>query len=388
MRTVSAFIWHPFLYTRAWTAVSSFTMKKCSIGGIAAAAPASSLCNYFRSNCGREYAAKHCSGDGSRRFFIADHALALSRPLVSAKELADALKTFPHSIRCVDASWHLQGDRNSREEFQQGHLPGAVFFDIDEVADQSSSLPHMIPSEEVFSAKVSDMGISSDHTVVVYNTAQAFSAPRCWWTFRVFGHKGVHVLDGGLPAWKEAGGALEQGVPTPKSTRPSKGLVQPSGNTWKLRDKGFRARLNAPMLRTWRQVLNQSEQERETAGQIVDARSLARFLGEAPEPRAGVAGGHVPRSMCVPFSSVLAEGDITRFRSPPEIRKAFEDAGVDVDSPLPITTTCGSGVTAAVLTFALELAGRKSEISPVYDGAWAEWGARDDLPKAKEKQLD
>lgn len=111
-----------------------------------------------------------------------------------------------------------------------------------------------IPSEEVFSAKVSDMGISSDHTVVVYNTAQAFSAPRCWWTFRVFGHKGVHVLDGGLPAWKEAGGALEQGVPTPKSTRPSKGLVQPSGNTWKLRDKGFRARLNAPMLRTWRQV--------------------------------------------------------------------------------------------------------------------------------------
>ncbi|CAN0002035.1 unnamed protein product [Pylaiella littoralis] len=305
-----------------------------------------------------------------------------SSPLVTVEEVKEAMVKSPDSIHCVDASWHLGGDRNGKREFREGHLPGAVFFDIDEIADLALPLPHMLPSEEVFSSKASDLGLSSNDTIIVYAKRGSFSAPRCWWTFRAFGHERVHVLNGGFPAWEASGGSVEQGDVKPASTRPSSGLVQMSGNAWKLRSKGFQGRLNAPMLRTWRQVLAQSEQGKDAAGQVVDARSLARFRAEAPEPRAGVAGGHVPGSTCLPFSKVLVEGDINSFSSPEEIRKAFEDAGVDVDSPFPITTTCGSGVTAAVLTFALELAGRKAELSPVYDGAWAEWGSRDDLPKS------
>ncbi|CAM9998947.1 unnamed protein product, partial [Laminaria digitata] len=169
-------------------------------------------------------------------------------------QVKEALAKSPDSIRCVDASWHLDGKRNGKEEFKEGHLPGSVFFDIDGIADQAVSLPHMIPSEEVFSSRVSDLGISSNHTVVVYAKEGSFSAPRCWWTFRTFGHEGVHVLDGGFQAWKASEGRVETGYAKPASTRPSSGLVQMSGNAWKLRDKGFRARLNAPMLRTWRQV--------------------------------------------------------------------------------------------------------------------------------------
>eukprot|EP00752_Nemacystus_decipiens_P012179 g10797.t1 len=305
-----------------------------------------------------------------------------SSPLVTVEEVKKALAKSPDAIHFVDASWHLGGERSGKEEFKEGHLPGAVFFDIDKVADVSLPLPHMIPSEDVFSSKVSDLGLSSNDTIVVYAKKGSFSAPRCWWTFRTFGHERVHILDGGFPAWEASGGSVEQGDVEPASTRPSSGLVQASGNAWKLRGKGFQGRLNAPMLRTWRQVLSQSEQGKETAGQVVDARSLARFRGEVPEPRPGVTGGHVPGSVCVPFSKVLVDGDVNSFRSPEEIRTAFEDAGVDVDSPLPITTTCGSGVTAAVLSFALELAGRKAELSPVYDGSWSEWGSREDLPKS------
>ncbi|CAN0035796.1 unnamed protein product, partial [Hapterophycus canaliculatus] len=227
-------------------------------------------------------------------------------------KVKEALEKSPDSVRCVDASWHLGGGRSGKNEFKEGHLPGAVFFDIDQIADLALPLPHMIPSEEVFSSKTSDLGLSSNDTIVVYAKKGSFSAPRCWWTFRTFGHEAVHVLDGGFPAWEAAGGSVEQGDVKPVSTRPSSGLVQLSGNAWKLREKGFQGRLNAPMLRTWRQVLSQSEQGKEAAGQVVDARSLARFRAEVPEARAGLAGGHVPGSTCVPFSKVLVDGDVNR----------------------------------------------------------------------------
>ncbi|CAN0007737.1 unnamed protein product [Discosporangium mesarthrocarpum] len=259
-------------------------------------------------------------------------------------------------------------------------MPGATFFDIDEVADKRIPLPHMLPLEELFASKVSGMGISNEHTVVAYTTAGSFSAPRCWWTFKCFGHEKVHVLNGGLPAWVAEGGAVETGEQKTVSTRPSSGLVQASGNAWKLRQKGFQAKLNPSMLRSWRQVLEQINGGKDM-GQIVDARPLARFLGQVPEPRPGLAAGHMPGALCVPFSSVLEEGDPTTFKPAADIKKVFEAAGVDLSSPLPLITTCGSGVTAALLTLALEVAGRSAETSPVYDGSWSEWGGRDDLPK-------
>ncbi|CAM9390422.1 unnamed protein product [Choristocarpus tenellus] len=292
----------------------------------------------------------------------------------------NSLETFPDTIRCVDASWHLGNNRDAHKEFLEGHVPGATFFDIDDIADKTLPLPHMLPSEEVFSRRVSSMGINNDHTVVIYNTAGSFSAPRCWWTFRCFNHKKVHVLDGGLPAWVAEGGMLEVGEEKAVSTRPSAGLVQASGNAWKLKEKGFKSRLNPAMLRSWRQVLEQSTGEG-GKGQIVDARSLGRFLAQVPEPRKGLAGGHIPSSLCVPFNHVLEEGNLAKFRTATEIRQVFEEAGVDVDSSLPLIATCGSGVTAAVLALALEVAGRDAERSPVYDGSWTEWGSRDDLPK-------
>ena len=248
----------------------------------------------------------------------------------------------------VDASWYLpvQG-RDAKAEFLAGHIPGAVFFDIDAIADRSRGLPHMLPSEAEFADAAGALGLSDADTIVVYDGAGLFSAARVWWTLRIFGAKDVRVLDGGLPAWKRAGFPLESGEPSPEPTT-------------------FRAALRRELVRSLDEVATILKSR---AATVVDARPAPRFRGEAPEPRPGLSSGHMPGARNLPFDRLIdADG---RLEAPERIRELFQEAGVDFSRP--IVTTCGSGVTAAILLFALAAAG-KDEVS-LYDGSWAEWAA-------------
>jgi len=271
--------------------------------------------------------------------------------LVDTAWLAEHLHT--PNLRIVDGSHHLPtAGRNARTEYGERHIPGAVFFDIDALADRETDLPHMLPSAEQFARDVGALGIGNDDKVVVYDTIGTTGAARVWWTFRVFGHRDVAVLDGGLPKW------LAEGRPT-------------DTEAVKLSPKSFRAEKNENLVRSLEQVRRNIDSRRE---QVVDARSAGRFAATEPEPRAGMRGGHIPGSLNVPYPELLAS-DRT-FRSSEELRQAFADAGVDLERP--ITTTCGSGVTAAVLALGLYLIGRPDVA--VYDGSWSEWGSRQDTP--------
>ncbi len=270
--------------------------------------------------------------------------------LVSTEWLAERLHA--PDIRVLDASLYLPGDpRDARAEYARAHIPGARFFDIDEIADERSALPHMLPPVEKFIARVRRMGIGDGHRVIVYDQQGLFSAARVWWTFRVFGHQDVAVLDGGLPKWLAEGRPVEEEAPEP-------------------RERHFTARRNAAMVRDVTQV---AEAVKLGGEQVVDARSPARFRGEEPEPRAGLRAGHIPGARNVPYAALLNE-DKT-MKEPDELRRIFEDAGVDLDRP--VVTSCGSGVTAAILTLALHRIGHTR--NAVYDGSWAEWGAYPDL---------
>lgn len=256
-------------------------------------------------------------------------------------------------LRILDGSHHLPtAGRNARTEYGERHIPGALFFDIDAVADRDTDLPHMLPSAEQFARDVGAMGIGNDDKVVVYDTIGTTGAARVWWTFRVFGHRDVAVLDGGLPKWLAEGRRAEGGVVTPPA-------------------KPYTAEKDESLVRSLEQVRRNIESRRE---QVVDARSAGRFAAIEPEPRAGMRGGHIPGSLNVPFPELIAP-DRT-FRSADELRQTFEKAGLDFDRP--ITTTCGSGVTAAVLALGLYLLGRPDVA--VYDGSWSEWGSRQDTP--------
>jgi thiosulfate/3-mercaptopyruvate sulfurtransferase len=256
-------------------------------------------------------------------------------------------------VRVVDGTWHMpQLGRDARSEFAQAHIPGAVFFDIDRIADHTTSLPHMLPTADEFADAVGALGIGDGNRVVVYDVRGVVSAARVWWTFRVFGHDRVAVLDGGLRAWKAEGRPLEAGEPTPPR-------------------RVFRAWRRSELVRDLAAV---REIVATRGEQLVDARSRGRFAGTEPEPRAGLRGGHIPGSVNLSYE-LLYRPDGTLL-PPDALRSAFVEAGVDLGHP--IVTTCGSGVTASVLALALHLVGH-SQVA-VYDGSWTEWGGRADTP--------
>jgi thiosulfate/3-mercaptopyruvate sulfurtransferase len=273
-----------------------------------------------------------------------------SRWLVSTDWLAEHLRDG--NVVPVDGSFFLpiQG-RDAHAEYRAGHIPGAVFFDIEAVSDHSTELPHMLPGAGQFGAVVGALGIGDGDTVVVYDSVGLYSAPRVWWTFRLFGAKNVYILDGGLPQWKAEGRPLEKG----DAARPA---------------KTFTAVMNVGAVAMTDDVRMALADER---AQVVDARSAERFSGKAPEPRPGLRSGHMPGAFNLPFSRLIENG---RLASRERVTAAFIDAGVDLDKP--IITTCGSGVTAAILSFALDAIGK--EPKRLYDGSWSEWASRPDLP--------
>jgi thiosulfate/3-mercaptopyruvate sulfurtransferase len=272
--------------------------------------------------------------------------------LVSTDWLAAHLAD-PH-IRVVDSSFKLPGiTPTAREDYHRGHIPGAVFFDIDDIAEPGTSLPHMIPPLELFARKMEALGIGNDDRVVVYDTAGLSSAGRAWWMLRLFGHQNVALLDGGLPKWKAEGRPVETAAPSPPVRR-------------------FTARLDPSLVRDKRALLDNLATRRE---QIVDARAAGRFDGTTPEPRAGMRSGHIPGSRNVPYELVTDPGT-RQLKSAEELDRLFCDAGVALDRP--IVTSCGSGVTACALAFALHLIGHSG--AAVYDGSWSEWGLPGDTP--------
>ncbi len=278
-------------------------------------------------------------------------AQVTSDPLVSPDWLRAHL--VDPDLAILDASWFLPGgELDPEDEFTKGHIPGALRFRIDEICDRTSPLPHMLPSSAAFAEAVSAMGIGADTTVVIYDSLGLFSSPRVWWTFRVMGCNNVHVLDGGLPGWVSRGFPLATGAARPRPP------------------KRFPPRFNEALVRDLEQVRDALATG---AAQIVDARPRARFTGAASEPRPGVRAGHMPGALNLPYADVI-EGE--RLAGADRLRSVFESSGVALDRP--IITTCGSGVSAAVLALALASIGRRDVA--VYDGSWSEWGARADTP--------
>ncbi len=272
--------------------------------------------------------------------------------LVSTEWLAANLTNA--KLRIVDSSWYMPDqERDAKAEFTARHIPGAVFFDIDGIADRESALPHMMPDAETFAASVGALGIGNGSSVVVYDTHGLFSAARAWWMFRAFGHDDVAILNGGFPKWVREDRAIESGAPQPPPTR-------------------FDARLAPGVVRDFDQVLANLESRDD---QVIDARGSPRFTASVPEPRAGLRGGHIPGSVNLPYGDLLKPGDGTLLAAP-ELANAFSQAGADLAKP--VITTCGSGVTAAALVFALHLLGKDD--AAVYDGSWSEWGGRSDAP--------
>jgi thiosulfate/3-mercaptopyruvate sulfurtransferase len=273
--------------------------------------------------------------------------------MMSTAELAERM-TRPDLV-IIDASWFLPGSkRDPAKEYAEGHIPGAVFFDIDATSDRDTDLPHMVASPADFATAARRHGVEPNSLVVVYDSTGVFSAPRVWWNFRYMGHERVFVLDGGLPKWIAEDRPVETG--------------------WREPTHGeFKADPQPDLIRT----LDQMRQVMDTgSAQIVDARSASRFRGEEAEPRAGVRPGHIPGAKNAHYTRLIAEDGTLKHLE--DLQTAFEDAGVDLAAP--IATTCGSGISAAILALGLARLGR-GDVA-VYDGSWTEWGGRTDTPVA------
>ncbi len=273
--------------------------------------------------------------------------------LVSTEWLAEHIGA--PDVRVVDGSWYLPTEgRDPKAEYAERHIPGAVFFDIDAISDEKSNLPHMLPSPEKFSSKVRKLGLGDGVRIVVYDGGNMMAAARVWWTFRVFGHEDIAVLDGGLPKWMAEGRPVDDEPVIP-------------------RERHFTARMNTFLVRDLEQMRANIDSGRE---QVVDARGAGRFQATEPEIRPGLRGGHIPGSVNLPYSGLLRP-DAT-MKSDADIRAAFDAIGVDPAKP--VATTCGSGISASFLALALNLIGARKVA--VYDGSWTEWGSREDTPVA------
>lgn len=273
-----------------------------------------------------------------------------SRFVVSADWLQGQLGAA--DLRILDASFYLPAQkRDADAEYAAGHIPGAIRFDQDKIADHSTSLPHMVPSPDVFANEVGKRGIKETDRIVVYDGPGLFASPRVWWLFRVMGAKNVFVLDGGLDGWKAEGRPLETKLPA----------LEPVTFT--------------PHFDSARVVSLKEMRDIVDSGslQIADARSAGRFAATEPEPREGMRSGHMPGAKSLPAGSFAVNG---KFKSLPELRATIEQAGVDLNKP--VVTTCGSGITAAIITLALESLGHGA--NRLYDGSWSEWGSRSDTP--------
>jgi thiosulfate/3-mercaptopyruvate sulfurtransferase len=274
--------------------------------------------------------------------------MSVASPLVSTEWLASRINA--PDVRVADASWYLPNmSRDPRAEYAAAHIPRAVFFDIDDLSDEKNPMPHMLAPAPKFASRMRKLGLGDGNLIVVYDSAGVYSSPRAWWMLRAMGHEDVVVLDGGLPKWRREGRTLEDMSAQPFA-------------------RHFTARPNNALVRDFRQMTANLETKH---AQVVDARGIPRFKAIEPEPRAGVRGGHVPGSLNVPYTELTTEGGT--LKSPDELRKVFAAHHVDVAKPT--ITTCGSGITAAIVMLALNVAGA-GDVA-LYDGSWAEWGASD-----------